>query len=106
LYFDIVKSDATANEFDDVEVQGFPTIKFYPKGEARDIIDYEGGRDLEAMIKFVESGGTEGNEPADDGEEDDYDDEDYDEDDEDDDEDYDEDDGEDDDFEGHFEDEL
>jgi protein disulfide-isomerase A1 len=85
----IAKSDATANEFDDVEVQGFPTLKFYPKGEARDIVDYEGGRDLEALIKFVESGGTEGNEPADD--EDDYeDDEDYDGDE--DDEDYDEDD--------------
>ena len=32
----------------------------------REVIDYEGGRDLDSMIKFVESGGTEGNEPADD----------------------------------------
>jgi len=41
----------------------------------RDIVDYEGGRDLESMIKFVESGGTEGNEPSEEDEED-YDDED------------------------------
>jgi len=72
----IAKSDATANEFDDVDVQGFPTLKFYPKGSDKEIIDYEGGRDLEAMIKFVESGGTEGNEAS---EEDDEDYDDYDE---------------------------
>ena len=29
----IAKSDATANEFDDIDVQGFPTIKFWSKGE-------------------------------------------------------------------------
>jgi len=84
----IAKSDATANEFDDVEVQGFPTLKFYPKGAEREVIDYEGGRDLDSMIKFVESGGTEGNEPSEDDEED-YDDEDYDDEDYEDDEDED-----------------
>merc|ERR1719336_3149790 len=29
----IAKSDATQNEFDGVEVQGFPTLKYFPKGE-------------------------------------------------------------------------
>ena len=29
-------------------------------------VDYNGARDLDAMIKFVESGGTEGNEAGDD----------------------------------------
>merc|ERR1719393_11911 len=73
----IAKTDATANEFEDVDVQGFPTIKFWAKGEDREGIDYNGGRDLEALVKFVESGGTEGNEAGDDDE--DYeDDEDYD----------------------------
>ena len=83
----IAKSDATANEFEDVDVQGFPTIKFWPKGEGRYVtaqkfatnveiqveikffsehVDYNGARDLDAMIKFVESGGTEGNEAGDD----------------------------------------
>jgi len=85
----IAKSDATANEFEDVDVQGFPTIKFWPAGEDREHIDYNGARDLEAMIKFVESGGTEGNEAADDDyddeEDEDYDDEDYDDDEDDDD---------------------
>ncbi|CBY34553.1 unnamed protein product [Oikopleura dioica] len=71
----IAKTDATANEFDGVDVQGFPTIKFFPKGEDADVIEYEGDRSLEALILFVESDGTEGNEGGD--EDEDYDDEDY-----------------------------
>lgn len=70
----IAKTDATANEFDGVDVQGFPTIKFFPKGEDADVMEYEGDRSLEALILFIESDGTEGNEGGDDDE--DYDDED------------------------------
>merc|ERR1712045_721199 len=54
----IAKSDATANEFAGVEVQGFPTIKYFPKGE-KQIVDYNGGRDLDSLIKFVENEGKE-----------------------------------------------
>merc|ERR1711981_318798 len=68
----IAKSDATANEFADVEVQGFPTIKYFPAGEENKIVDYNGGRDLDSLIKFVENGGEE----AEASEEDDEDDED------------------------------
>merc|ERR1711881_672544 len=49
----IAKSDATANEFAGVEVSGFPTIKFFPKGE-RKIVDYNGGRDLDSFVKYIE----------------------------------------------------
>jgi len=84
----IAKSDATTNEFDGVDVQGFPTLKFFPKGGDREVIDYEGGRDLESLIKFIESDGLEGNESAgeddEDYDEEDYDDEDYEDDEEDD----------------------
>jgi len=54
----IAKSDATANEFAEVEVQGFPTLKYFPKGE-KAIVDYSGGRDLESLIKFIENEGKE-----------------------------------------------
>lgn len=50
----IAKSDATANEFDDVEVQGFPTLKFFPAGEGAEMQDYNGGRSLEDFVKFLE----------------------------------------------------
>ena len=45
-------SDATANEFEDVEVQGFPTLKFFPAGG--EMQDYNGGRTLEDFVKFLE----------------------------------------------------
>merc|ERR1712226_804766 len=55
----IAKSDATANEFAGVEVQGFPTIKYFPKGEDAAMVDYSGGRDLDSLIKFMENEGKE-----------------------------------------------
>lgn len=85
----IAKSDATANEFSEVAVQGFPTLKFFAKGAGTTITDYNGGRDLDSLIKFVEAGGVEakaeemGEDEEEDIEEDeDEDDEDYDEEDE------------------------
>jgi hypothetical protein len=48
----------TANEVDGEEIQGFPTIKYFPKGE-KQIVDYNGGRDLDSLIKFVENEGVE-----------------------------------------------
>jgi len=58
----IAKSDATANEFDGVEVSGFPTLKYFPKGEKK-IVDYSGGRDFDSLKKFVENDGADA--PAD-----------------------------------------
>lgn len=55
----IAKMDSTANEVEQVKVQSFPTLKFFPKG-SQDIVDYNGERTLEALAKFVESGGKEG----------------------------------------------
>merc|ERR1712088_455412 len=50
----LAKSDATANEFEDVEVQGFPTLKFFPAGEGAEMQDYNGGRTLDDFVKFLE----------------------------------------------------
>lgn len=49
-------SDATANEFEDVEVQGFPTLKFFPAGG--EMQDYNGGRTLDDFVKFLEPEGA------------------------------------------------
>jgi len=51
----IAKIDATAN---DVEakygVRGFPTLKFFPKGENKTPVDYDGGRTKEDFISFID----------------------------------------------------
>ena len=55
----VAKMDSTANEIEEVKVQSFPTIKFFPKGSDK-AIDYNGERTLEGFTKFLESGGKEG----------------------------------------------
>jgi len=58
----IAKMDATLNEVDSVEIQGFPTLKMFKKGD-NEIVDYPGARELDDMVKFVESGGVMPEEP-------------------------------------------
>jgi len=59
----IAKMDSTANELEDVKVQSFPTIKYFPKGSDQ-AVDYNGERTLEGFTKFLESGGKEGSGPS------------------------------------------
>jgi len=70
----IAKLDGTANELEDVKIQSFPTIKFFPAG-SDSAIDYTGDRTLEGFTKFLESGGKETAAPSEDKDEDDEDDE-------------------------------
>merc|ERR1719433_2555865 len=55
----IAKMDSTANELEEVKVQGFPTIKLFKKGDNK-VIDYNGERTLEGFSKFLESDGMDG----------------------------------------------
>jgi protein disulfide-isomerase A1 len=54
----IAKMDATANEVDGLNIQGFPTIKFYPKGNKQNPIDYDGERTEEGFIKYLKEKGV------------------------------------------------
>merc|ERR1712156_1007179 len=49
----IAKMDSTANELEEVKVQGFPTIKLFKKG-TNEIVDYNGDRTVEGFSKFLE----------------------------------------------------
>ncbi|XP_072240292.1 protein disulfide-isomerase [Leuresthes tenuis] len=60
----VAKMDSTVNEIETVKVHSFPTLKFFPAGEERKVIDYNGERTLEGFTKFLESGGKEGGAPA------------------------------------------
>uniref|UniRef100_A0A7G3ATP4 Protein disulfide-isomerase n=1 Tax=Lutzomyia longipalpis TaxID=7200 RepID=A0A7G3ATP4_LUTLO len=52
----IAKMDATANELEHTKITSFPTLKLYKKGD-NSVVNYEGERTLDAMAKFMESGG-------------------------------------------------
>jgi len=48
----IAKFDATANEVEGLSIRGYPTLKFYPKGD-KSGQDYDGDRDLEAFKDWL-----------------------------------------------------
>merc|ERR1712001_728239 len=57
--FVVAKMDSTANELEDIKIQGFPTIKCFTKGDNK-VVDYNGERTLEGFSKFLESDCTDG----------------------------------------------
>lgn len=48
----IAKFDATANEAEGVNIRGYPTLIFYPKGD-KSGINYDGDRDIEGFSKWL-----------------------------------------------------
>ncbi|KAG8429870.1 hypothetical protein GDO86_008963 [Hymenochirus boettgeri] len=56
----IAKMDSTANEIEAVKIHSFPTLKFFPAGPGKNVVDYNGERTLEGFTKFLESGGQDG----------------------------------------------
>uniref|UniRef100_A0A671N6X2 Protein disulfide-isomerase n=1 Tax=Sinocyclocheilus anshuiensis TaxID=1608454 RepID=A0A671N6X2_9TELE len=75
----IAKMDATENDVENVTIQGFPSIKFFPAGAEKKIVDYNGNRDLETFSKFLDNGGVLPEEESKDDDEDEGDDDDEDE---------------------------
>lgn len=45
--------DATANEVDGVDIRGYPTLKFYPRGKKSSPVDYDGNRDTEGFKAWI-----------------------------------------------------
>ncbi|XP_020862453.1 protein disulfide-isomerase A2 [Phascolarctos cinereus] len=54
----IAELDSTANELEAFTVRGFPTLKYFPAGPGRKVIEYKSARDLETFSKFLDNGGV------------------------------------------------
>lgn len=61
----IAKMDSTVNELEHTKITSFPTLKYYKKGD-NEVVDYNGERTLEGFVKFIESGGQQVEEEAED----------------------------------------
>jgi protein disulfide-isomerase A1 len=49
----IGKFDSTANEVEGVDIRGYPTLKFYPKGGKSAPLDYDGDRELVNLKDYI-----------------------------------------------------
>ena len=49
----MVKVDSTQNEVAGVDIQGFPTLKFWGKDKSAAPIDYDGGRNTEGILSWL-----------------------------------------------------
>jgi len=54
----IAKVDSTENEIDGVDIEGFPTLIMFKKGD-NEKVDFVGKRDFESIVKFIETGEQE-----------------------------------------------
>lgn len=49
----IAKFDSTENEVSNIEIQGFPTIKFWGKDKTQPPIDFNGERSADGIIQWL-----------------------------------------------------
>jgi protein disulfide isomerase len=49
----IAKIDSTANEVEDIEIRGYPTLKFFPKGSKKAPVDFDGGREADDIKNWL-----------------------------------------------------
>lgn len=49
----IANLDSTLNEVADVEITGYPTLKFWGKDKSQPPIDYNGGRTADGIIQWL-----------------------------------------------------
>jgi protein disulfide isomerase len=49
----IAKVDSTENEVAGVDIQGFPTLKWWGKDKSADPVEFNGGRDAEGILSWI-----------------------------------------------------
>ena len=50
----ITKCDAVANEIEEVEISGFPTLKFFPAGDKKEVWEYDGPREKKGIVSWLQ----------------------------------------------------
>jgi len=55
----IAKMDSTGNELEHTKINSFPTIKLFKK-DTNEIVEYNGERTFEGLVKFLETDGEYG----------------------------------------------
>lgn len=51
----LAKVDSTENEVAGIEIEGYPTLKFWGKDKSVPPIDYDGGRDADGIIEWLKT---------------------------------------------------
>lgn len=54
----VAKIDATSNDVEGVDIEGFPTIKLWRAGHKNDPLDYDGDRDVDSFLAWLEEKAT------------------------------------------------
>jgi len=54
----VAKIDATANDVEGVEIEGFPTLKFWRAENKDEPLDYDGDRDVDSFVAWLEEKAT------------------------------------------------
>ena len=49
----LAKVDSTENEVEGLDIQGFPTLKFWGRDKSQDPIEYNGGRDADGIVQWL-----------------------------------------------------
>lgn len=49
----IAKCDATANEIPNVEIKGYPTLRFFPGNNKSKVGEFDGDRSAEGIISWL-----------------------------------------------------
>ena len=51
----IASVDATIHKIPGIPIKGYPSLKFFKKGESPEIVDYSGPRTVDGFITFLKA---------------------------------------------------
>ncbi len=49
----LAEFDGTLNEANEIQIQGYPTILWYPKDKSAEVVTFNGGRDMAGILDWI-----------------------------------------------------